>query len=75
VDDTEFCHPDGQLLVAAISGVKNQAMTRTVHGLEGPLLLFDVECEHDLFVILPMTGGFPELAVVHVWGDDCEDSE
>jgi hypothetical protein len=70
MDYAEFRHSDGQLLVAAVARVKDQAVARTVHGLERPFLLLDVEDEHVVFVILPMPRGLPELAVVHVWRDD-----
>ena len=70
MDDSEFCHPDGQLLVAAIARVEDQAVARAVHGFERPFLLLDVEDEHIVFVVLPVPGGFPELAVVQIRRDN-----
>jgi hypothetical protein len=45
-------------------------MARAIHGLESPLLLFDIKQEHVVFVILPVPGGFPKFAVVHIGRDD-----
>jgi len=73
MDDSEFCHPDGQLLVATVARVEDQAVAGTVHGLERPFLLLDVKDEHVVFVVLPVPGGLPELAVIHIWRDDYKD--
>jgi hypothetical protein len=70
VDDTEFSHSDRELLVTSISRVKDQAVTRTVHRLQRPFLLLNVENEHVVLVVLPVTRGFPEFRVVHVGRDD-----
>lgn len=70
MDNTELGHADGQFLVAPISAVEDQTMPRTIHGLETPFLLFDVQDEHIVFVVLPVAGGFPEFGVEHVGGDD-----
>jgi hypothetical protein len=67
VDDTELGHANRQLLVATIPRVEDQGMAGAVHGLERPLLLLNVEGEHVIVVVLPVTGRLPELAVVHVW--------
>jgi hypothetical protein len=66
----EFCHSDRQLFVAPVSSVKDEAVTGTVHWLQCPRLLFDVEREHVFFVVLPMTRRLPQLRVVHVGRDD-----
>lgn len=55
VDDTKFGHPDGQLLVGAVPRIKDQTMARAVHGLECPFLLLNIENEHVVLVVLPMT--------------------
>lgn len=41
-------------------------VTRAVHGLEGEGLLLHFEGEHVLAVVLPVSGGLPQLAVVDV---------
>ena len=41
-------------------------MSRAVHGFEGKDLLLHFEGEHVLAVVLPVSGGQPELAVVDV---------
>lgn len=61
VHDTELRHPDGELLVATVPGVKDETVARAVHRLESPLLLLDVECEHVVFVVLPMPRRLPKF--------------
>ena len=46
-------------MVAAIARVEDEAMPQAVHGLECPLLLLDIDGEHDVFIILPMARGLP----------------
>ena len=70
VDDTKLGHTNWQFLVTAIPRVEDQAMTRAVHRLQCPLFLLNVENEHVVLVVLPMSGGFPEFGVVHVGRDD-----
>lgn len=41
-------------------------VTRAVHGLEGERLLLHLEGEHVLAVVLPVSWGLPQLAVVDV---------
>lgn len=61
VHDTEFCHPYRELLVATIPGVEYETVTGAVHRLESPLLLLNVECEHVVFVVLPVPRRLPEF--------------
>lgn len=63
VDNAEFCHADGQLLVTPVARVEDQAMAWAVHGLQCPLLLLDVQCEHVVLVVLPVSGSLPDLGV------------
>ena len=70
MDDTELRHPDRQLLVTSIPRVKDDAMPRTIHRFQSPLLFLDIKCEHVVLVVLPVPGSFPEFAVVHVRRDD-----
>ena len=41
-------------------------MTWTVHRLECPFLLLNIQNEHIILVVLPMTRGLPQFAVIHV---------
>jgi hypothetical protein len=66
VQNTEFGHPQGQFLVTSLSGVEDQTMSGTVHGLDGELFLVDRHAEHVIGVVLPMSGSLPELRVVDV---------
>lgn len=70
MNNPKLGHPDRQFLVRPVARVKDETVTRTVHRLECPFLLLDVECEHVFFVVLPVSGGFPEFGVVHVRGND-----
>lgn len=42
----------------------------TIHGLKGESVLVDVKGEHVLTVMLPVSRSLPELAAVHVGGQD-----
>jgi hypothetical protein len=64
--DTKVGHSDRQLPVASLTVLENQAMSGAIHGLQSPLLLFHVESEHILRVMLPVTGDLPEFRAVHV---------
>lgn len=72
VDDAEFSHTDRKLLVAAVSRVKDQTMAGTVHWLERPFFLFNIKKEHVILVVLPMTRGLPQFAVIHIGRNDYE---
>lgn len=41
-----------------------------IHGLKGESVLVDVKGEHVLTVMLPVSRSLPELAAVHVGGQD-----
>lgn len=41
-----------------------------IHGLKGESVLVNVKGEHVLTVMLPVSRGLPELAAVHVGGQD-----
>lgn len=47
-------------------GPELSPVSRAVHGLEGKDLLLHLEGEHVLAVVLPVSGGHPQLAVVDV---------
>lgn len=70
MDDTKLCHPDRELLVTSIPRVKDDAMPWAIHRFQSPFLLLDVERKHVVLIVLPVSGGFPEFTVVHIWGDD-----
>lgn len=61
VDDPEFGHPDGELFVAPVARVEDEAVARAVHGFQRPFLLLDVQNEHVILVVLPVTRGLPEF--------------
>ena len=50
--------------------VKNQTMTRTVHGFETKHLLLRFKLEHSVGIMFPMTRSLPQLRVVNVGRDD-----
>lgn len=49
---------------------KKHKVPRTVHRLERPLPLLNVELEHVVFVVGPVTGCLPDADIVHVRGLD-----
>ena len=63
---TKLGHPQGQLLVTSLSGIEDQTMSGTVHGLDSKLFLVNLHAEHVVGVVLPMTGSLPEFRVVDV---------
>ena len=70
MDNTKLGHPDRKLLVASIPRVKDDTMPGTIHRFQSPLLLLNIECEHVVLVVLPMSGSFPEFAIVHIRRDN-----
>lgn len=71
MQNSEFGHSDREFLVAAIPRIEDKTMPGAVHGFQAPFLLLNVKSEHVVFVVLPMAGGFPELAAEHIGGDHC----
>ena len=61
MEDTKLCHPDGQLLVAAVTRVEDETVPRAVHWLQTPFFLFDIKGEHAVLVVLPVSGSLPQL--------------
>lgn len=61
VHDTKFGHPNRQLFITPVPGVEDEAMTGTVHRLQCPLLLLDLEREHVVLVVLPVSRRLPQL--------------
>lgn len=70
VNDAKLRHSDREFFVASIPRIKNDTMARTIHRFQRPFLLLNVEREHVVFVVLPMSGSFPEFAVVHIRRDN-----
>ena len=70
VNEAELGHAYRQLLVTAVTSVEDETVAGAVHRLERPFLLLNVEREHVVLVVLPVSGGFPQFGVVHVGGDD-----
>jgi hypothetical protein len=66
VKDTKLGETKGQLSVTPLPAVKDQAVSRAVHGLDGELLFVYLETEHVLAVMLPVAGRLPQLGVVDV---------
>lgn len=45
-------------------------MSRAIHGLESVRFLLDFKAEHVFSIMVPVTGGLPQLRVVDVWGNN-----
>jgi hypothetical protein len=69
MDDAKLGHSYRQFFIATIARIKDQTVTRAIHGLERPFFLLNVQGEHIIFIILPVTGCFPEFRVEHVRRD------
>jgi hypothetical protein len=69
MDDAKLGHSYRQFLVASIARIKDQTVARTVHGLERPFFFLNIQREHVIFIVLPVTGRFPEFGVEHVRRD------
>ena len=63
VDKAELAHSHGQVTVGVRLGLINEHTARAVHGLDGVILAVDLRGVHILFVMEPVTGGLPQLAV------------
>ena len=70
VENTEIGKAERQLTVRTLTDTKHQAVSRAVHGLESKSILLNIEREHVLLVVLPVSRGVPQLDVVHVGGHD-----
>ena len=58
------------LAVTTIPVAEQDEVSRAVHWLQSPLALLDVQFEHIIRIVLPVTGLLPEADVVHVRGLD-----
>ena len=63
VDKAELAHTKRQVTVGVRLGLINEHTARAVHGLDGVILAVDLRGVHILFVMEPVTGGLPQLAV------------
>ncbi len=70
VQNPELCKAQRQFAVGPTLGAKHEAVAGTVHGLQGKLLLLDLEHEHVLLVVLGVAADVPQLHVEDVWGGD-----
>lgn len=66
VQNTEISNPQGKLTVAPLAMAKENKVPGAVHGLERPLLLFNLELEHVVTVVLPVARGLPNTNIIHV---------
>jgi len=70
VENTKVGNSHGQLSVTTLTVREKETVTRAVHGLQGPLILLNLEGEHIVLVMLPVTRLLPESGVVHVGRHD-----
>lgn len=74
MEDTELGETEGKLLVRAVTRVEEDTVSRAVHGLESEGVVLDLEREHVLGVVLPVSRGLPELRVEHVGRADLDEA-
>ena len=60
MDEAEFAHADGQILIAVRREFVHEHAARAVHGLDGALLPVDLGRIHIVLVVIPMAGGLPQ---------------
>ena len=70
VEHAKVGEPHGQLAEGSLAVAKHHAVPGAVHRLQAKLRLLHVEREHVLLVMRRVTGGLPQVEVVHVRGDD-----
>ena len=63
VDKAELSHAKRQVAIGVRLGLVNEHAARAVHGLNGIILAVYLRGVHILFVMEPVTGGLPQLAV------------
>mmetsp|Transcript_377 Transcript_377/g.1430 ORF Transcript_377/g.1430 Transcript_377/m.1430 type:complete len:244 (-) Transcript_377:1000-1731(-) len=56
-----------QLTVRAFQVLEHETMSRAIHRLQAMNLVVNVELEHIVLVLVPVTGSLPQLIVEHVW--------
>ena len=54
VYNSKFSHPDRQLFITPVPGIKDKTVTWAIHRFQGPGLLLDIERKHVILVILPV---------------------
>lgn len=70
VQNTKVGNAHGQLTVTTITVAEQDKVSRAVHGLQSPVPLLNVQFEHIIRIVLPVTGLLPDADVVHIRGLD-----
>ena len=65
VNKAELAYFKRQILVRARLHFVNEHTARTVHRLNGKVVFVDNGCVHVILIMVPMSRGFPKLAVKH----------
>jgi hypothetical protein len=68
VQNTKVSNAHGQFTVTTITVAKQNKVSWAVHGLQSPVALLDVQFEHIIRIVLPVTRLLPDADVVHVRG-------
>ena len=63
VNKTQFTQTQWQVTIAVLMGFVHQHTARAVHGLYSIIFIVNLREVHVFFVVIPMAGRFPELAV------------
>jgi len=70
VQNTKVGNTHGQLAVTTLTMTEQDEVTGAVHGLETPLPLFNVQLEHVVRIVVPVTRLLPQADIIHVRGLD-----
>ena len=63
MDEAELAEAQRQIAVAVLRGVVDEHAARAVHRLDGVVFTVDLREVHVLFVVIPVAGRLPKLAV------------
>lgn len=66
VQNTEVGNSHGQLAVTTLAVTEQDEMCRAVHGLESPLALLNIQLEHIVLIVIPVTRLLPKTNIIHV---------
>ena len=63
MNEADFARTNGKIAVAARLGGVHENAARAVHGLDAVLFVIDRGGVHIVFVVIPVAGSLPEMAV------------
>ena len=65
VHDAQFAHTDGQIFIGMRLRFVHQNAAGAVHGFDGVIFAVDFRGVHIVFIMVPVSAGFPQRAGKH----------